>query len=168
MSNEAAATPEVTPPASDRSAPDAGAVAASARSLAARTARQTADTIEQNPLGVIVGGLAVGVLAGSLIPKSSREKALLAPIGKRLAKGARGAISAAREAATAELSVAGISRAAARDQIRKLAESVVAAARSASDAAKAAAREAAKPNAGAAPAEAAQAPTVEEAGKTAA
>lgn len=157
MSDEPAIKLRVDPAEAAPDAPQTALVAA----------RRTADTIEQNPLGVIVGGLALGVIAGALIPKSAREKAALAPVGKRIVSGAKGAASAAREAAAAELNVAGISRAAARDQIRKLAESVVAAARSATDAAKAAASEAAKPGSSAtAPAEA-QSPAVPDQGKAA-
>lgn len=110
------------------------------RETAARTARKTADTIEGNPLSVLVGGLAVGVLAGALIPKSQREGELLKPVGKRITQGAGLAAKAARDAGLAELAAAGISRDAARDQIRKLFGSVVDAAKSAGDAAAKAAR----------------------------
>lgn len=107
----------------------------SVRETAARTARQTADTIEGNPLSVLVGGLAVGVLAGALIPKSAREGEILKPVGKRITQGAGMAAKAARDAGLAELAAAGISRDAARDQIKKLFGSVVDAAKSAGDAA---------------------------------
>lgn len=110
------------------------------RDTAARTARRTADTIEGNPLSVLVGGLAVGVLAGALIPKSGREGELLKPVGKRLTQGAGLAAKAARDAGLAELAAAGISRDAARDQIKKLFGSVVDAAKSAGDAAAKASR----------------------------
>ncbi|MBA3880570.1 MAG: hypothetical protein C0500_12740 [Sphingobium sp.] len=112
------------------------------RETAAETARRTADTIEGNPLSVLVGGLAVGVLAGALIPKSAREVEALKPVGKRLTQGAGMAARAARDAGLAELAAAGISRDAAREQMRKLVGSVVDAAKSAGDAAAKAARKA--------------------------
>lgn len=110
------------------------------RDSAARTARQTADTIEGNPLSVLVGGLAVGVLAGALIPNGKREGELLKPVGKRITQGASFAVKAARDAGMAELAAAGISRDAARDQVKKLFGSIVDAAKSAGDAAAKAAR----------------------------
>lgn len=110
------------------------------RETAAETARRTADTIEGNPLSVLVGGLAVGVLAGALIPKSTREVEALKPVGKRLTQGAGMAARAARDAGLAELAAAGISKDAARVQMRKLFGSVVDAAKSAGDAAAKAAR----------------------------
>lgn len=111
-----------------------------ARTRAANAARATAETIEGNPLSVIVGGLAVGVLAGALLPHTEREAAALRPIGRRIAQGAGAAIKAAREVGMAELAAAGISSDAARNQVKKLIGSVVDAAKSAGDAAAKAAR----------------------------
>lgn len=109
--------------------------AAAVRDGAADAARRTAQTIEANPLSVLVGGLAVGVLAGALLPRHDSEHSLLAPLGRRIAKGAGAAARAARDVGLAELTAAGISRDAARDQVKKLVGSVVGAARNASDAA---------------------------------
>lgn len=111
-----------------------------ARARAANAARATAETLEGNPLSVIVGGLAVGVLAGALLPHTEREAAALRPIGRRIAQGAGAAIKAAREVGMAELAAAGISSDAARNQVKKLIGSVVDAAKSAGDAAAKAAR----------------------------
>lgn len=76
--------------------------------------------VEANPLAILVGGLAVGALAGALIPRSAREKQLLAPVGKRLGEGARAAVAAAREAGQAELEQRGLTADAGRDQVRSL------------------------------------------------
>lgn len=105
------------------------------RDAAATAARRTADSIEGNPLSVLVGGLAVGVLAGALLPKTAREGELLGPVGKRLTNGAAAAARAARDAGQAELIAAGISSGAAREQVGKLFDSVVAAVKTAGDAA---------------------------------
>ena len=59
--------------------------------------------LEGNPLSVLLGGVAVGLLAGSLIPRTDREKEVLGPIGKRLAEGATAAFLAARDAGKEEL-----------------------------------------------------------------
>lgn len=91
-----------------------------ARHAAADTSRRTVEAIESNPLGILVGGLAVGALAGALIPRSAKEKELLAPVGKRLSEGARAAAQAARDAGQAELENRGLTADAGRDQVKTL------------------------------------------------
>lgn len=88
-------------------------------------ARRTSAGIEANPLGVLVGGVALGVLAGAFLPRSDGEEKLLAPVGKRIADTARGAADAARETAKSEFDVLGLTRTAARDQAGKLLEGVL-------------------------------------------
>lgn len=91
-----------------------------ARDTASDTARRTVAGIEANPLGILVGGLAVGVLAGALVPRSARERELLAPVGKRIGDSARAAAQAAREAGQGELANAGLTADAGRDQVKSL------------------------------------------------
>lgn len=98
-------------------------------------ARRTAEGIESNPLAVIAGGIAVGVLAGALLPRTERETEMLGPVGKRLTQGATAAARAARDAGTAELMANGISRDAARAQVGKLIDGVMTAVKTAGDAA---------------------------------
>lgn len=93
---------------------------ARAKDSAADAARRTSQGIESNPLAVVVGGLAVGAIAGALLPRSAREKDLLAPVGKRLGETARQAFAAAREAGTQELDGAGLTPGAARDRVKEL------------------------------------------------
>lgn len=81
-------------------------------------ARRTASAIEGNPLGILVGGLAVGAIAGALLPRSAREKELLAPIGRKLGETIRAATQAAREAGRSELEAVGLTKDAARDQAK--------------------------------------------------
>lgn len=88
-------------------------------------ARKTVAGIETNPVAVLASGVALGVLAGAFLPHGTREAKLLAPIGKRLADTARGAVDAARHSATSELDVLGLTRAAARGQAGKLIGNVV-------------------------------------------
>ena len=86
------------------------------------TASRAAHDLPSNPLGVIVGGLALGVVAGALVPRSAREKDLLKPVGKRLASAAVVAVAAAREAGLAELDQRGLTPDAARGQAKSLFE----------------------------------------------
>jgi len=94
------------------------------RDTAREAARRTAEGIEANPLAVLVGGVAIGVLAGALVPRTEQEGKLLAPIGKRLNETASGAAQAARDAGKAELDSLGLNKDAARDQVGKLLDGV--------------------------------------------
>lgn len=124
---------------------DGAANAADAvKDSAAVVARRTADTIEDSPLAVLAGGLAIGVLAGALLPRTERETKVLGPVGRRVKEGAALAARAARDAGAAELANHGISRDAARDQVKKLFEQAVSAAKSAGNAAAQAGRDGAR------------------------
>ena len=91
-----------------------------ARAAAADVTRRTVEAVEANPLGLLVGGLAVGAIAGALIPRSDKEKELLAPVGKRLKEGATAAAAAAKEAGKSELESRGLTADAGRDQVKTL------------------------------------------------
>ncbi|WP_353204472.1 hypothetical protein [Sphingomonas sp.] len=88
-------------------------------------ARKTAEGIEANPVGVLAGGVALGVLLGAFLPRSEHEAKLLAPVGKRISDTTRGAFDAAKDTAKAELDVLGFTRTAARDQVGKMLGGVV-------------------------------------------
>lgn len=60
-------------------------------------AARTAETVERNPLAVLAGGLAVGMLIGALLPRTRRETELLGPYGSQITDRARRAATAARE-----------------------------------------------------------------------
>lgn len=107
----------------------------SAREAALDAAERTAQAIEGNPMSVLVGGLAIGAIAGALVPRTEREGELLRPVGARLKDGAMLAIRAARDAGLSELAAAGISRDAARQQVNKLIDAVTHAATRAGEAA---------------------------------
>jgi len=94
------------------------------RETAREAARRAAEGIEANPLAVLVGGVALGVLAGAVVPRTEQEGKLLGPIGKRLNDTASGAAQAARDAGKAELDSLGLNKEAARDQVGKLLDGV--------------------------------------------
>jgi hypothetical protein len=95
------------------------------RQTARDAARRTAEGIEANPISVLVGGVALGVLAGALIPRTEQESKLLGPVGKRLTDTATGAAQAARDAGKAELDSLGLNKDAARDQVGKVIDGVI-------------------------------------------
>lgn len=111
------------------------------RTKASDAAHIAADAIETNPLGIVVGGLALGALVAAVIPRSQREKELLAPVGRRVGAATTAAIAAAKEAGRAELDNLGLNKGAAKDQARSLFQGVVKAAATAGAAAAQAGKE---------------------------
>lgn len=91
-----------------------------ARAAASDATRRAAQAAEANPLGVVAGGLALGAIAGALIPRSEKERQLLAPVGRKLGEGARAAIAAAKEAGRSELESRGFTADAGREQAKNL------------------------------------------------
>lgn len=139
-----AAVRETTVQAVETVKDSAANAAVAVKDSAAAVARRTADTIDDSPLAVLAGGLAIGVLAGALLPRTARETKVLGPVGRRVKEGAALAARAARDAGVAELANHGISRDAVRDQAKKLFEQAVGAAKSAGTAAAQAGRDGAR------------------------
>ncbi len=113
----------------------------SARDTLSQAKEKTVQSIEDNPLAAIVGGIALGAAVGALLPRSQREAELLAPVGGKLNEAARGAFAAARAAGVAKLDELGINRDVARDTVQKFVANAGEAARSAGEAAAASVRE---------------------------
>lgn len=105
-------------------------------------ADRTAQVIDANPLPVLAGGLALGALAGALLPRSQREVQLLAPVGVKLRTTATGAVQNAKQTGLAELGALGLSRGAVSDQAGKLVGGILTALVTAGSAAIAASRDA--------------------------
>lgn len=93
---------------------------------------QAVAQLENNPLAIVAGGIAIGAAIGALIPRAAKEKELLAPLGKRLAEGAAAAAAAARETGKAEIDALLPQRDAAKEQIGKIIGSAFTAAKDAS------------------------------------
>lgn len=83
--------------------------------------------INASPVGVLIGGIAGGMLLGSLLPRTQSEARLLAPVGRRLTDTAQGAFDAAKETAKSEFDTLGLSRESAKDQVGKLLSGVISA-----------------------------------------
>jgi hypothetical protein len=110
--------------------------------------QRAGDAMEANPLAVLAGGAAIGILAGAVLPKTARESELLGPAGKRLTAAATAAAATARDTGLQELEARGISPKAAKAQVNRLFEGVVEAASTAGEAAASAAAAKAKKPAG--------------------
>jgi len=116
-----------------------------ARGAANDALRETRAAAKANPLAVVAGGIAIGLAAGALLPRTKRETELLGPVGKRINGAAVGAAEAARDAAKAELGSFPLSKQAARAQVTKLLDQVGKAMSAGGEAALAAQNEAPKP-----------------------
>ena len=75
----------------------------SARDTAASAGRRTADGIDGNPMAALVGGLALGAIAGALLPIARQERQLFGNVGRRINDTARQAAIAARDAGKEQL-----------------------------------------------------------------
>ncbi|TVV71569.1 hypothetical protein FOY91_16510 [Sphingomonas solaris] len=126
---------ERTAAAAEAAREKANAAYASARQTASSARHRTSDGIDESPIAAVIGGIAIGVLIGALLPRSQRETEALGPIGDKLAGIAKGAISAAREAGQGTLDEMGINKDGARQQVDKLLDTASKAASSAGTAA---------------------------------
>jgi ElaB/YqjD/DUF883 family membrane-anchored ribosome-binding protein len=112
----------------------------SSKKLASKAKDKTGDTIDQNPLAIVLGGLALGAIVGALLPKSEREEKILGKAGKKLNKQAKKIAEAAKVAGMEKVDSLGINKDSAREQFRdlvsKATEAVKAAGQAASDAAR--------------------------------
>lgn len=114
--------------------------AEASKALAGKAAGKSGDTIDKNPLAMVVGGIALGAIIGALLPKSEREEKILGSAGKKLNSKAREVASAAKQAGKDKIETLGINKESAREQFRdlvsKATEAVKAAGQAASDAAR--------------------------------
>lgn len=97
--------------------------------------------IDANPVIALFGGLALGAVAGALLPRGERESELLRPVGRRIGGATRAAIDAATTAGKEALDDGGLNRDALRQQTGKIVEQVLKAAGAAGTAAIGAARD---------------------------
>ena len=119
----------------------ASAAYSSARDTASTARTRAADGIDESPIAAVIGGIAIGVLLGALLPRSQREVETLAPIGDKLATLAKNALAAAKDAGQDTLDELGINKDTAREQVNKLIDGAGKAASSAGSAAAEAIRE---------------------------
>ncbi|MDB5709013.1 MAG: hypothetical protein JWL96_1083 [Sphingomonas bacterium] len=125
-----------------RSAKDAaGKAIETTRGAARDVVNQAAQSAQANPIAVLAGGIAVGMLAGAFLPHSEQEAKLLGPVGKRLTDTAKGAAAAAKDAGKAELDSLGLNKDAARAQVGHVINGVLQALSSAGAAAASKAKE---------------------------
>jgi hypothetical protein len=113
----------------------ASSAAHNAREGATRARQRTGDGIDANPIGAVVGGLALGALIAAILPKSRREEELLGNYGRRINDSAREAARAAKEAGRGKLDELGLNQDRAKQTLTDLAGKAKEAARTSASAA---------------------------------
>ena len=114
----------------------AGGAYESARGTARSAGQRTAQGIESNPMAAIVGGLALGAIAGALLPRTRREEDVIGPVGRKVADTAREAARAAREAGRQQIDELGLSRDGLTRKLNEFTDKAAGAVRSSAGAAK--------------------------------
>jgi hypothetical protein len=76
---------------------------AAARERAGAVSQRTAESFDSAPIAAVIGGLALGAIAGALLPRTRREEELFGSVGRRINDGARDAVRAARDAGRDQL-----------------------------------------------------------------
>lgn len=108
----------------------------SARSRAAEGRAKASETLEDNPVAALVGGLALGALVGALLPRSRREAELLAPVGELINETTKRVAGAARDTARDTIESYGLNADAALQKVDSLFENATRAASSIGSAAR--------------------------------
>lgn len=89
------------------------------------------ESLAGNPLALLAGGVALGVLIGVFLPRHPKERELLDPLGKKLADSAGAAAKAAREAGQAEIEGLLPDKDATKQRVSRLIDNVLEAAKGA-------------------------------------
>lgn len=108
---------------------------AAALEKAKSAGKSAGEGVETNPIATVLGGLALGVVFGALLPRTEREAKALGSTGAKINDLAREAAGAAREAGKAKLAELGLSPDKARESLHAILDGAVAAATSAGSAA---------------------------------
>ncbi len=92
----------------------------SSRAMARKAGDTTTQTIDNNPLAIVAGGLAIGAIVGMLLPKTAQEKKVLGKAGKAVNDTAKRAAEAAKQAGKGRIDDLGLNADSIRDQFRDL------------------------------------------------
>ena len=113
----------------------AGTAVEGVRKTARSATERTAAGIETNPMAAVVGGLALGLVAGAVLPKTRREQELLGSTGRKIHDTARQAINAAKDAGREQIDELGLSRDAVQQRLGDFTDRAVGAVRTSAGAA---------------------------------
>jgi ElaB/YqjD/DUF883 family membrane-anchored ribosome-binding protein len=108
----------------------------SSKKIAGQAAAKTEQALDANPFIAIAGGLAVGLIAGALLPRLKSEEKLMGKSSKKLKKRAQKAAEAAKAAGKEKVQSLGLGTDDVRDQFRDLVSKAAEAVRAAGQAAR--------------------------------
>ena len=109
--------------------------------IARQTKAKTTESIDKNPLAMIIGGIAIGAIVGALLPRTERETKILGKTGKKLNKKTRKIAEAAKLAGMSHVDTLGLNGEALRAQFKEFVSKAALALRAAGQAATEAAKE---------------------------
>lgn len=109
---------------------------ATARTRAAQGREKTTAALDENPVAALVGGLALGALVASLLPRGRREAELLSGVGERINQTSRRVADAARDSAREAIDGYGLSGDSAIEKVQSLLDNATKAASTIGSAAK--------------------------------
>lgn len=132
INDQAGLNPEIE---AGRTSPQTGDLRDRASAAYEDTRETIAGGIDQNPLALVIGGIALGAVVGALLPRTEREGELLGATGRRITDAASGALGAARTAGQDKLDELGINPNNAKQQLNTLFKSVAQAVQEAAGAA---------------------------------
>ncbi len=81
---------------------------------------KTAETVDSNPLAMVAGGIALGAIVASLLPKTEGEKKILGGAGRKINETAKTAAKAAKTAGAAHMADVGLNSENLREQARDI------------------------------------------------
>lgn len=113
----------------------ANTTSAAARQKVRNAAARTGDSIDKNPLAIVLGGVALGAIIGALLPSTEREAKMLGKAGKKLNKKAKKMAEAAKVAGKDKVDSLGLNGDMVREQFRDLVSKATEAVRAAGQAA---------------------------------
>ena len=125
----------------DRVAERVSAAYSTAREKAGDAVQGATSGVGANPMVALLGGLALGAIAGILIPRLDKERELMGPVGARVGEALRAALDAGRSAGADALADSGLSTDNLRQQASTLFEQATNIATAAGTAAVGAARD---------------------------
>jgi ElaB/YqjD/DUF883 family membrane-anchored ribosome-binding protein len=113
----------------------AGSAVQGVRDTARSAGTRTAAGIDTNPMAAVVGGLALGLVAGAVLPRTRREQALLGPAGRKIHDSALDAVRAAKDAGRQQIDELGLSRDAVQRRLGEFTDKAVGAVKTSAGAA---------------------------------
>ncbi len=114
----------------------AGKTIKTSKHISENAKTKTVETIENSPLAMVVGGVALGAIVAALLPNSEREKKILGGVGRKLNDTAKTAAKAAKTAGAAHMVDVGLNSDTLREQARDIFQKSVETAKTAGKAAK--------------------------------